>query len=74
MTTSPITDEIIRQVQALSQPQQHQVLDFLSSLAHRSGRPGQEVLDLVDTIDPQDLETMRQVADEECEQIDPHGW
>jgi hypothetical protein len=73
MTPSPVTEEIIRRLQALP-PAQHQlVLDFVTSLARPSGRLGQEVLHLAGTIDADDLETMRQVADE-CEQIDPHDW
>ncbi len=74
MTPSPITDQIIRQVQALPPTQQQLVLDFVTSLARPSGRLGQEVLHLAGTIEPDDLETMSQVADNECEQIDPHDW
>jgi hypothetical protein len=74
MTTSPITEEIIRRIEALPQTQQKLVLDFVASLARPAGRPGRELLHLAGTIEPHDLETMRQVADEECEQIDSHEW
>ena len=46
----------------------------MTSLARPSGRLGQEVLHLAGTIDPDDVETMRQVADDDCEQIDSHDW
>ena len=73
MTPSPVTEEIIRQLQSLPPAQQQLVLEFVTSLARPSVRLGQEVLHLAGTIDPDDLETMRQVADD-CEQIDPHDW
>ena len=74
MAQPSITEGIIRQVQELPQAQQQLVLDFVSSLARPMGRWGQDVLHLAGTIEPHDLKTMRQVADEECEHIDPHGW
>ena len=74
MATSPITQQIIQQVEELSPAQQQQVLDFVRSLARPAGRPGKEVLYLAGTIDAADLEIMRQVAAEESEQIDPYGW
>ena len=74
MAISPIAQQIIRQVEELSPAQQQQVLDFVQSLSRPAGRPGKEVLSLAGTIDAADLDIMRQVADEESEQIDPYGW
>jgi hypothetical protein len=74
MTASPITQQIVLQVEQFSPEQQQRVLDFVRSLKRPVGRSGKDVLHLAGGIDPEDLEIMRQVADEECEGIDPDGW
>jgi len=74
MTISPITQQIVLQIERFSPEQQQRVLDFVRSLVRPVGRSGQEVLHLAGGISPEDLEIMRQVADEECEGIDPDGW
>ena len=74
MSPSSITQEIMRQVEALPPAQQQAVLDFARALARPAGRPGRDVLHLAGTIDAADLEIMRQVADEDSEHIDQHGW
>ena len=71
MTASPIASEIINQIDQLSIEQQQQVLDFMRSLFRPVGRSGADVLHLAGTIDSADLKIMQQVADEECERIDP---
>src|SRR5207249_3724624 len=50
---------------------QKQVLELLRSLVPPKGRPGKEILELAGTIEPADLEIMRQVAEEECEESTP---
>jgi len=74
MTISPITQQIMSQVERFSPEQQRRVLDFVRLLARPAGRSGKDILHLAGGIDPKDLEIMRQVADEECEGIDPDGW
>jgi hypothetical protein len=41
---SPITQQIISQVERFSSEQQRRVLNFVRSLAHSIGRPGKEAL------------------------------
>jgi len=74
MTATPITQQIISYLDDLSPTQQKQVLELLRSLKPPKGRPGNEILELAGTIAPDDLEIMRQVADEECEGVDSDGW
>jgi hypothetical protein len=74
MPATPITQQIISYLDDLSPTQQKQVLDLLRSLIPPKGRPGKEILELAGTIEPADLEIMRQVAEEECEGVDSDGW
>ena len=74
MTATPITQQIISYLDDLSPNQQKQVLELLRSLVPPKGRAGKEILELAGSIDPVDLEIMRQVADEECEGVDSDGW
>ena len=74
MTVTPITQQIISYLDDLSPTQQKQVLDLLRSLIPPKGRSGKEILELAGTIEPADLEIMRQVAEEECEGVDSDGW
>ncbi len=74
MTATPISRQIIHYLDELSPDQQQQVLNLVRALLQAQGRPGREVLELAGTIEPADLEIMRQVADEECEGVDSDGW
>lgn len=74
MTHSLLAEQILQQIDHLSLEQQQRVLDFVRALTQPRAQAGHAVLHLAGTIDPADLEIMRQVADEACEQVEADGW
>ncbi len=74
MAHSQITEQILQQVDRLSPEQQERVLAFVRALSQTSPQAGRDILHLAGTIDAADLDVMRQVADEACEQVDPDAW
>ncbi len=74
MAHSPIAEQIAQQIDRLSPEQQERVLAFIRALSQASPQPGRQVMHLAGTIDAADLDIMRQVADEACEQVDPDAW
>ena len=74
---SSVTEEILSEVERLSPETQLRVLDFIRSVAgQRTIQPqqGSRIAHLAGSISKEDLDIMRQVADVECEKIDPDAW
>ena len=72
-----IADRVIEELKALPNELQRQVLEFthalvLSSTPH--GFHGRQLLRFAGTIPPKDVKVMREVIEQECEQVDSHEW
>lgn len=78
MTTMPIREQIISQLDRLSPEQQRQLLDHSLSLQQRRppGIPGDELIARAREINfsPEDLAEIIQAIDEDCERIDWNEW
>lgn len=68
----PIIDEVVEQLQAMPQPLQKQVLEFVRSLAQTEvrGTPGQQLLRFAGSISDADLQLMREAIAQDCERAD----
>ena len=75
MNTS-IIDELIEQVKTMPQQQQSQVLDFARKLVKTEikGTPGQQLLRYAGSIPADELQLMREVIEQGCEQVDVDEW
>ena len=64
--------ELLEQIEKLTPLQQKQVLDFALELSGELSKryPGKNLLKLVGTISPEDLEIMKQAIEEGCEHFD----
>jgi len=69
-----IHNEIVTTLSYLNKAQQIKLLAFVKSLIVPKKKNKDDLLDLVGTIDKEDLEIMRKVIEEECENIDRDGW
>ncbi|MCH8318014.1 MAG: hypothetical protein IIA88_05895 [Bacteroidetes bacterium] len=69
-----IENEIVTTLSYLSKIQQIKLLTFVKSLIVPKKKDKDGLLNLVGTIDKEDLEIMRKVIEEECENIDRDGW
>ena len=69
-----IQNEIVTTLSYLNKAQQIKLLAFVKSLIVPKKKNKDDLLDLVGTIDKEDLEIMRKVIEEECENIDRDGW
>jgi predicted Zn-dependent peptidase len=76
MDTLTVKEQIVNQLDQLTPEQLREVLDFAETLVRPHGEPGELLLERTRDIriDPEDLEKMRQVIEEECERIDPDEW
>jgi hypothetical protein len=76
MENSTTIQEIIKRLKTLSLEQQRQVLDFTLALSSEPPKqyPGKNLLKLVGTISPEDLEIMKQAIEEGCEQVNESEW
>lgn len=76
MSSPAIKEQIISQLDRLSEAQQRQVLDFTRSLARPRGTPGKVLIERMRNvqIDPADLEIMRQAIEGEFEKVDLDDW
>jgi hypothetical protein len=76
MIDSAIKDQLLKQVDQLTLEGQHQVLEFVNSLAKRSSSKigPKNFLELCGILDSQSAEEMRQAIEEGCERIDPNDW
>jgi hypothetical protein len=75
-TMDHLKQELLEQIEKLTPLQQKQVLDFALELPGELSKryPGKNLLKLVGTISPEDLEIMKQAIEEGCEQIDESEW
>ena len=73
MGTTPISDQIMGQLQKLTPDQQAQVLDFTSSLLRPRGEPGIDIIQHAHALEfpLEDLAEIQQIIDEDCETINP---
>jgi hypothetical protein len=72
---NPSVAETIREcVERLPSADKIRVLEYARSLERPKGVPGRDLLDLAGTIDPEDLEIMKQAIEEGCERIEPDAW
>jgi len=74
-----IQSELLSYLVQLPVGDQARVVDFARTLAGSSqprlrGTPGKELLRIVGTIPHEDLELMKRVIEEDCEEIDPSEW
>jgi hypothetical protein len=75
MATS-ILDKVIEQLKVLPYELQWRVLEFTRALVLSAphGVPGQQFLHFAGTISPDDLQQMREVIEQGCEQVDANEW
>lgn len=71
----PVLNQIVEQVKALPDNLQHQVLDFARSLRSLSrGTPGSYLLQFAGGISMDDVASMREAIESDCEQVDGNEW
>jgi len=70
-----VVDKVAEQLKALPYELQWRVLEFTRALAVSipHGVPGQQLLQFAGAIPLDDLQLMRQVIEESCEQVDANG-
>ncbi len=73
MDTSIIVDQIVEELRGMPQSLQQRVLEFARTVADSPvrGVSGSQLLRFVGTIQPDDIELMRQAIEQDCEQVDP---
>ncbi len=72
----PIIEEVVKQLEVMSQHLQWQVLEFVRSLgkANVQGTLGQELLRFSGSIPAEDLHLMSEAIEQDCEQVDLDEW
>jgi len=73
MTSATLPQQILQDVQSLSEPQQRQVLDYIRTLQKAPARSGAALVQLAGTIPLDDLRLMERAIEEGCEQVGQHG-
>ena len=73
MSNASLSQQILQEVQLLSDVQQRQVLAFMRQLQQSPRLSGAALIELVGTIPSADLDLMEKAIEEGCEQIDPEG-
>ncbi len=76
MSNPSIEKEIIMQLTRLPPEKQEEVLHFVRALtaSRPLGVPGKDLVRFAGAIDPDDLQIMTQVIEEDCEKVNPDGW
>ena len=75
VTLTTLEQEILSQLHTLALPQQREVLAFVRTLAAAPvGIPGKELLSFAGAVDVRDLTALKQVIDEDCEQVNLDEW
>ena len=74
MTATTLHQQILQDVQSLSESQQRKVLHYIRTLQSVSPKSGAALVQLAGTISADDLRLMEQAIQEGCEQIDSHDW
>lgn len=74
--TTPVLNQIVEQVKALPDNLQHQVLTFVRSLRTIAGRgtPGSRLLQFAGGISMDDVASMRDAIENDCERVDGNEW
>jgi hypothetical protein len=72
----PVLEQIVEQVKALPDNLQHQVLTFVRSLRTIAGRgtPGSLLLRFAGRISMDDVVSMREAIENDCERVDGNEW
>ena len=72
----PVLNQIMEQVKALPDNLQHQVLTFVRSLRTVSGRGthGSLLLQFAGGISSDDVASMREAIENDCERVDGNEW
>jgi hypothetical protein len=72
----PVLEQIVEQVKALPDNLQHQVLMFVRSLrtVAKRGTPGAALLQFAGGISMDDVESMREAIENDCERVDGNEW
>ena len=73
---TPIIDQIVKQVETLTEEKQMQVLEFVENLqvSIPLGIPGKELLRFAGAIPANDVDLMLQAIEEDCERVDADEW
>ena len=71
-----IINEVVQQLRTLPNNLQKEVLIFTRQLKRpaKMGVPGKNLLQFAGTFPPEDLDTMRQVIESDCNQVDLDEW
>jgi hypothetical protein len=72
----PVLNQIVEQVKALPDNLQRQVLTFVRSLRTIAGHgtPGSLLLQFAGGISMDDVASMREAIDNDCERVDGNEW
>jgi hypothetical protein len=72
----PVLEQIVEQVKALPDNLQHQVLTFVHSLrtVARRGTSGSSLLQFAGGISMEDVDSMREAIESDCERVDGNEW
>jgi len=73
---APVLTQIMEQVKALPDNLQHQVLTFVRTLRTIAGRgtPGSMLLQFAGGISLDDVASMRDAIEDDCERVDRNEW
>jgi hypothetical protein len=71
-----IIDEVIEQLKIMPQHLQWQVLDFVRTLGKdkSQGIPGRQLLRFAGSIPSDDLQSIGEAIEQDCEQVDIDEW
>jgi hypothetical protein len=74
--TNLALDEVMERLKALPEHLRWRVLEFVRELEETSmnGTRGSELLRFAGSIAPDDLESMQEAIDRDCERIDRNEW
>jgi len=76
MANSQLKQEVLQALDQLPENSQRQVLHFAKSLANSGpvGVSGKELLPFAGILTEQEAQSLLQVVEEGCEQVDLHEW
>jgi hypothetical protein len=74
MAATTLEKELLETLHILTPSQQQQVLSFARSLPSQKGTSGHELLSFAGTIDKDDLRSIQQAIQKDCERIDSNEW
>jgi len=76
MSNSVVVQQVVKQLDRLPFGFQRMVLDFAQALVMSlpRGVPGKQLLRFAGTIELDDIQTMKQAIEAECERVDVDEW